>query len=381
MEFIKDIENKQITHLFYDYENFRKEFELFITSFVGNDAIKAHIVSIFKTIIFEFTVHNEKPSMGLCNIVITAGPGMGKTSLAVHISKLMYYFGFKNYFKNSTVKDDDITLEHINKIKRNIYISSMSDHVSTLMKHVDAAPQNVHVRNIRSEVQQLKDELDEFKKMDTNVIHLQKDKEKIVKKTNDSIYRIFTPADFIAGYVGQTTIKTRDILEKHRNKVIIIDEAYGFATSKDNWFGKEALIEINNYMSEYPDEYMFIFCGYKDLIEKNIMELQPGIQRRIRYNFNIEKYTVEELVTMFMQKAQPYGKLPTIEVVVELFRTVELPNYGGDIDIIILKLRSIIAERCWNIATVKPVQIDKVWIENALVDYKQKPTVYNYMYI
>lgn len=381
MEFIQDIENKQITHLFYDYENFRKEYELFITQFVGNDKIKLEIISIFKTIIFEFTINNEKPSMGLCNIVITAGPGMGKTSLAVHISKLMYYFGFKNYFKNAVIKDDDITIEHINKIKRNIYISSMTEKINNINKQVEIAPQNAHVRLIKSEMQQLKEEIDEFKKMETNVIHLQKDKDKIVKKTNDPIYRIFTPADFIAGYVGQTTIKTREILEKNRNKVIIIDEAYGFATSKDNWFGKEALIEINNYMSEYPDEYMFIFCGYKDLIEKNIMELQPGIKRRIRYHFNIEKYTTEELVTMFRQKAKCYGTLPNNENLISLFKSVQLSNYGGDIDIIVLKLRAIIAEKCWSRVIVKPVNIELTWIEQSISDYKIKPEQYNCMYL
>ena len=62
-----------------------------MNNFVGNNHIKEEITNIFKTIIFEYNIYKSKPSMGMSNIMISGDPGVGKTTLAVHISKLLYF--------------------------------------------------------------------------------------------------------------------------------------------------------------------------------------------------------------------------------------------------------------------------------------------------
>lgn len=344
-----------------------------MNNFVGNSHIKEEITNIFKTIIFEYNIYKSKPSMGMSNIMISGDPGVGKTTLAVHISKLLYFYGFSNFFTTKEKIDiGEISLESINKLKKNILLHNMSEKINNISKSLELTTQNAQIRSIKSEMINLKDDYEELKKLESSLNVSLKEKPNINivnRKKSDDIICIFTPADFIAGYVGQTTIKTRELLEKNRNKIIIIDEAYGFATSENNWFGKEALIEINTYMSEYPNEYLFIFCGYKDLLTKNILELQPGIDRRIKYKFELEKYNKSELMDIFLLKSKNLGILPKKELLLNSFHNINFKNNAGDIEIIVSKLRNKIACYYWDKEFDK-IEINIEWIENILEKYK-----------
>lgn len=346
-----------------------------MNNFIGNVYIKEEITNIFKTIIFEYNVNKTKPCMGMCNIMISGDPGVGKTTLAVHISRLLYYYGFSNFFSTKDKLElSEISLDSINKLKKNILLHNMSEKINNISKSLELTSQNAQIRSIKSEMLNLKEDYDELKKLESTLNISLKEKSTINnvnRKKSDDIISIFTPADFIAGYVGQTTLKTRELLEKNRNKIIIIDEAYGFATSENNWFGKEALIEINTYMSEYPNEYLFIFCGYKDLLTKNILELQPGIDRRIKYKFNLEKYNINELIDIFIYKSKNLGNLPCREDLLVVFQNINFKNNAGDIEIIVSKLRNKIACYYWD-KDYTNIEIDIKWIEEIIDIYKNK---------
>ena len=86
-----------------------------------------------------------------------------------------------------------------------------------------------------------------------------------------------TPRDFIAGYVGQTAIKSKKTIKSAEGGVIFIDEAYTFAQSKDeegHSFVPEAITEIIKEME--TKKTVFIFSGYSKEMDKFI-ELNPGI--------------------------------------------------------------------------------------------------------
>lgn len=318
--------------------------------------------------------------MGMCNIMITGNPGVGKTTLAVHIGKLLYYYGFSNFFNNKDRTDmAEISLESINKLKKNIILHSISDKISSISKNLDLTTQNVKIRSIKSEIEILKDDFEELKKAESSINISLKDKNNlnnINKKKSDEIIQIFTPSDFIAQYLGQTSQKTRELLEKNRNKIIIIDEAYGFCCSEKNFFGKEALIEINTYMSEYPNDYLFIFCGYKDLLN-NILEIQPGLERRIKYKFHMERYDKSELLDIFLIMSKNLGKLPDIDILKKIFENVTFKNNAGDIEMIVSKLRNKIASYYWN-KDVENIEINPIWIEEIINEYKDIDSQFPY---
>ena len=107
-----------------------------------------------------------------------------------------------------------------------------------------------------------------------------------------------TAQDLIAGYVGQTAIKTRELINNHKGSVIFIDEAYVLASEAQH-FAQEALAEILKEME--TRETVFIFAGYKDEMKKFI-EMNSGIKSRVGSEIEFKDYTLDELIEIFDNK-------------------------------------------------------------------------------
>ena len=112
-----------------------------------------------------------------------------------------------------------------------------------------------------------------------------------------------TPKDLIAGYVGQTAIKSAKLIEQNKGGVIFIDEAYILAGDAQHFAG-EALVEILKELEK--NETVFIFAGYKDEME-HFMSINPGLTSRIGYYLEYKDYTKEELYEIFENKTKKIG--------------------------------------------------------------------------
>ena len=112
-----------------------------------------------------------------------------------------------------------------------------------------------------------------------------------------------TPKDLIAGYVGQTAIKTAKVLEQNKGGVIFIDEAYVFA-SRAQEFADEALAEVLKELEK--KETIFIFAGYKEEMQ-NFIEMNSGLTSRIGYYLDYKDYSKEELYQIFETKVTNMG--------------------------------------------------------------------------
>lgn len=108
-----------------------------------------------------------------------------------------------------------------------------------------------------------------------------------------------TPQSCIAGYVGQTAIKTRELIDEYRGGLIFIDEAYGFNNDDENVFAKDAIVEIIKEMEK--KETVFVFAGYKKQMN-DFININPGLKSRIGYEIDFEDYTKEELMEIFLKK-------------------------------------------------------------------------------
>ena len=114
-----------------------------------------------------------------------------------------------------------------------------------------------------------------------------------------------TPNDFIAGYIGQTGIKTQEVIQRAKGGVIFIDEAYSFNTDSDyKGYSDDEIVEILKEMES--KNTVFIFAGYKEEMD-DFLELNPGLKSRIGYDIEFNDYSLEELSIMLFYKLKISG--------------------------------------------------------------------------
>ncbi len=103
----------------------------------------------------------------------------------------------------------------------------------------------------------------------------------------------------VAGYVGQTALKTREAVEKARGGILFIDEAYSLAPEgAGNDFGLEAIGIILKSMEDLRNELVVIVAGYPEPMERFISS-NPGLESRFGKYFNFEDYNSAELLEIF----------------------------------------------------------------------------------
>lgn len=156
-------------------------------------------------------------------------------------------------------------------------------------------------------------------------------------------FNIVKRSDLISEYLGGTTIKTLETLDKCKNGVMLIDEAYslGAGESKEDMYAKECVDTLNEYLSENSDKIICIIAGYKKELNECFFSLNPGLKRRFPWTFTIEKYNSEELARIYFKKIEEKEwdtscKLDEIQACI--FPNVNLfDGNGGDINTIIEK--------------------------------------------
>ncbi len=103
----------------------------------------------------------------------------------------------------------------------------------------------------------------------------------------------------VSGYVGQTAIKTKKVIDSALGGVLFIDEAYALTPSGgSNDFGIEAVNTLLKAMEDNRDDFVVIVAGYPELMD-DFLESNPGLRSRFNKQILFEDYTAEELVDIF----------------------------------------------------------------------------------
>jgi SpoVK/Ycf46/Vps4 family AAA+-type ATPase len=102
----------------------------------------------------------------------------------------------------------------------------------------------------------------------------------------------------VAGYVGQTAVKTREVIESALDGVLLIDEAYALARGGENDFGREAIDTLVKFMEDYRDRLVVIAAGYPEEMA-TLIGANPGLNSRFPKTLHFPDYTDDELVEIF----------------------------------------------------------------------------------
>jgi hypothetical protein len=179
-------------------------------------------------------------------------------------------------------------------------------------------------------------------------------------------FKIVSRSDLIAGYLGQTAIKTQKAIDEAMGGVLFIDEAYalGNAELRDS-FSKECIDTLNQNLSERRD-FLCIIAGYEQQLEECFFKYNEGLRRRFTFRYDLVPYKYTELMHIFEKKIyeiewdvsyhskhddsedvkESKNKIRT--TVAELFKKNEkkFPNYGGDIETLVLNCKISHTRRC-----------------------------------
>lgn len=111
--------------------------------------------------------------------------------------------------------------------------------------------------------------------------------------------------DLVAGYVGQSAIKTLEKCKEALGGVLFVDEAYTLFEQSHSGadFGKEALETIMKFMEDNKDKICVIFAGYEDRMTQ-LMQVNSGFNSRISEVIYFEDYSVDELVQILQLMAR-----------------------------------------------------------------------------
>ena len=104
----------------------------------------------------------------------------------------------------------------------------------------------------------------------------------------------------VGGYLGQTAIKTQEVIQSAMGGILFIDEAYTLAPkNKDDAYGQEAIDTILKAMEDHRDDLIVIVAGYPGLMD-NFIHSNPGLESRFNKYIFFEDYNPDELYGIFI---------------------------------------------------------------------------------
>ncbi len=146
-------------------------------------------------------------------------------------------------------------------------------------------------------------------------------------------------AGLVAGYVGQTALKTLEAVKKARGGILFVDEAYSLVPDgSGNDFGQEAISTILKAMEDMREDLVVIVAGYPEPMERFISS-NPGLESRFGKYFHFEDYNGAELMDIFRLQCRKNQYVPDeeteqfcIEMFNELYENRD-DNFGNARDV------------------------------------------------
>ena len=156
-------------------------------------------------------------------------------------------------------------------------------------------------------------------------------------------FKKVTRSDFVAGYLGQTALKTRDLIKDNLGGVLFIDEAYALGNSeKRDSFAKEALDTLCEGLSDYKDQIMVIIAGYEEELKTCFFSYNKGLESRFTWRFQTEDYKPNELMLIFKKKVEESGWSTHEKALSEDWFKDKMDNfkyYGRDMETLFSKVK------------------------------------------
>jgi SpoVK/Ycf46/Vps4 family AAA+-type ATPase len=116
-------------------------------------------------------------------------------------------------------------------------------------------------------------------------------------------FKKVTRSDLVAGFLGQTALKTKDAIKESLGGVLFIDEAYSLGNQeKRDSFSKECIDTLCEALSDHKDNLMVIIAGYETDLNECFFKYNQGLNSRFTWRFKIDEYSSTDLYNIFIKK-------------------------------------------------------------------------------
>ena len=195
-------------------------------------------------------------------------------------------------------------------------------------------------------------------------------------------FKKVTRSDLVAGYLGQTALKTRDVIKEAIGGVLFIDEAYALGNSeKRDSFSKECIDTLCEALSDHKADLMVIIAGYENELKECFFDYNQGLNSRFTWRFKTDEYNHEDLYKIFIKKIKEIGwdLHENSEITSEWFNKNKdyLKYYGRDIETILAKTKIAHSKRIFCKSENEKRKINLKDLENGFKLYLNNEDVKN----
>lgn len=187
-----------------------------------------------------------------------------------------------------------------------------------------------------------------------------------------------TREDLVGQYLGETAIKTRNVLECSKGNVLFIDEAYslGNGCSGDS-YSKECVDTLVAFLSENTKNFVCIIAGYETELRRYFFDSNPGLDRRFPWKYTLESYAPDELLQIFEKNVKGKWKLKRPKETLRGLHTLleqnkELfANNGGDVITLLSACKMAHSKRVFGMSRTNKMALDASDIKLGFELYKR----------
>jgi hypothetical protein len=204
----------------------------------------------------------------------------------------------------------------------------------------------------------------------------------LTKKTFKKVSR----NDLVAGYLGQTAIKTKDIIKASIGGVLFIDEAYSLGNSeKRDSFAKECVDTLCEALSEHKHNWMVIIAGYEKELNDCFFGLNEGLNSRFTWRFKLDSYKPGELKSIYEKQVRDFGWTIAASAASAGGHTLSdewfashmdyFTTYGRDMETLFTKTKIAHSRRVFCLPRSAKTEITMIDLENGFKLFIENPEV------
>lgn len=211
-------------------------------------------------------------------------------------------------------------------------------------------------------------------------------------------FKKVTRSDLIAGYLGQTALKTQEVIKEALGGVLFIDEAYSLGSSeKRDSFAKECIDTLCEALSDNKENLMVIVAGYEKELKDCFFSFNQGLDSRFTWRFKTDDYSAEDLHNIFVKKVKDieWNLHEESKINVEWFKKNKdyFKFYGRDIETLLAKCKIAHSKRVFCLPEIEKRKLNlkdlekgfEIYIKNEEVKYRKdeneiKKQIYNSLY-